>query len=185
MAKKIHLTTAIFFAATTAMAILYGICHIDILLTLTITFGTVLYHFSMRLIVGLIFNTIMHNTADITKKRYQVGAREMCFYKKLKIKKLSRKMPTYDFSSFDPKLHSWEEIAQATCQAEDVHKTIVVLSFLPIISGIWFGAYPVFIITSVLSAAFDSIFVIIQRYNRQRIVTMTDRKRKLRGDRVR
>ena len=38
--------------------------------------------------------------------------------------------------------------------------------------GIWFGVYPVFIITSILSAMFDMTFVIIQRYNRQRIVKL-------------
>ena len=44
---------------------------------------------------------------------------------------------------------------QATCQAELVHETIAVLSFLPIAAGVRFGAYPVFIITSVLALGFE------------------------------
>lgn len=52
------------------------------------------------------------------------------------------------------------------------------LSFLPIVSGIWFGAYPVFIITSVLSALFDLIFVVTQRYNRQRVLRLLQRESK-------
>lgn len=52
------------------------------------------------------------------------------------------------------------------------------LSFLPIVSGIWFGAYPVFIITSVLSALFDLIFVVMQRYNRQRVLRLLQRESK-------
>ena len=51
-----------------------------------------------------------------------------------------------------------------------------VLSFLPILAGIWFGEYPVFIVTSVLSAACDMVFVIMQRYNRQRVTKLLNRK---------
>ena len=69
-----------------------------------------------------------------------------------------------------------DEIAQATCQAELGHETIAVLSFLPILAGNWFGAYPVFVITSILSALFDLMFVAMQRYNRQRIVRLIKRK---------
>lgn len=61
---------------------------------------------------------------------------------------------------------------------ETQDETIVVLSFLPIASGIWFGAYPVFIITSVLSALFDLIFVVMQRYNRQRVLRLLQRESK-------
>ena len=62
------------------------------------------------------------------------------------------------------------------CQAELVHETIVVLSFLPIAGGIWFGAYPVFIITSVLADGYDLLFVMMQRYNRQRVLTLLAHK---------
>ena len=63
------------------------------------------------------------------------------------------------------------------CQAELVHETIALLSFLPIAAGIWFGAYPVFVATSLLSAGFDLLFVMMQRYNRQRIMVLLGRQR--------
>lgn len=57
------------------------------------------------------------------------------------------------------------------CQAELVHETIVVLSFVPIIPSVLvFGDLPVFIITSLAAAIIDVTFVIIQRYNRPRII---------------
>lgn len=62
------------------------------------------------------------------------------------------------------------------CQAELVHETIVVLSFLPIAGGIRFGAYPVFIITTVLAAGYDLLFVMMQRYNRQRVLMLPAHK---------
>lgn len=73
--------------------------------------------------------------------------------------------------------HSWDEIAQAMCQAELVHETNMVLSFLPMIAVKWFGSFGVFLITSVCGAAFDLVFVIIQRYNRPRVVKLALRKR--------
>ena len=58
----------------------------------------------------------------------------------------------------------------AMCQAELVHETIMVFSFLPIIASVWFESIGVFVITSIVSALIDLIFVIIQRYNRPRII---------------
>ena len=85
-------------------------------------------------------------------------------------------MPTYDGALFDPRVHTWEEIAQAMCQAELVHETIAVLSFVPIAAGSRFGAYPVFIATSVLAAGYDLLFVAVQRYNRRRVMALLERK---------
>ena len=132
-----------------------------------------------RLLVGLAFNTGMQNRANYTSRRYQVSRREMAVYEKLKVKRWKRGMPTYDPSLFDPRTHTWGEIVQATCQAELVHETIAVLSFLPIAAGVRFGAYPGFIITSVLAAACDMAFVIMQRYNRPRLIKLMElQKRK-------
>ena len=81
-------------------------------------------------------------------------------------------MPTFEPDCFDRTIHTWEEIAQAMCQAELVHEIIIVLSFLPVFAAIPFGALFAFVITSVLAACFDALFVIMQRYNRPRIVRL-------------
>ena len=86
-------------------------------------------------------------------------------------------MPTYDPKVFDSKLHTWDEIAQAMCQAELVHEVIVLLSFLPLFAAIPFGAFPVFLITSLISALYDLSFVIMQRYNRPRVVRIFEKRR--------
>ena len=176
MAKIVKGIAAFSLAATVILAISYKVTSSGILLPLAITSGTIAYHFVMRLMVGLAFHATMRNKADYRKRWYQVSKREMAVYEKLKVKLWKRRMPTYDPALFDPRLHTWEEIVQAMCQAELVHETIAVLSFLPILAGIWFGEYPVFIVTSVLSAACDIVFVIMQRYNRQRVTKLLNRK---------
>ena len=176
MAKIVKGIAAFSLAATVILAISYKVTSSGILLPLAITSGTIAYHFVMRLMVGLAFHATMRNKADYRKRWYQVSKREMAVYEKLKVKQWKRRMPTYDPALFDPRLHTWEEIVQAMCQAELVHETIAVLSFLPILAGIWFGEYPVLIVKSVLSAACDIVFVIMQRYNRQRVTKLLNRK---------
>lgn len=170
------LLAALFVAGTAFFSALYRKTTCNIFLSLAITFGTISYHAVMRLLVGLAFRAVMQNRADYKKCWYQAGRREMAFYEKLNIKSWKRRMPTFDRALFDPRVHTWAEIAQAMCQAELVHETIVFLSFLPIAAGVRFGAYPVFIATSVFAAGCDILFVMMQRYNRQRIQKLLERE---------
>ncbi len=142
------------------------------MLTLVITLGTIAYHVVMRLLVGAIYNSVMHNKADYRKQWYQVSEYEMNIYRKMRVKKWKNLMPTYDSDIFDPRKRTWDQIAQATCQAELVHETIAVLSFTPVFAGIWLGGYTAFIVTSILASLFDLMFVVIQRYNRYRIMKL-------------
>ena len=172
MIKFLKAAPVVFLIGTIVAVFLYQKTFSGIWLTLAITFGTTAYHFIMRWIVAFIYNSIMHNRADYRKRWYRVGEAEKNFYEKLCVKKWKKFMPTYNPNLFDPRQRTWDEIAQATCQAELGHETIVVLSFAPILAGYWLGGYAAFIITSVLAAMFDMIFVIMQRYNRQRILKL-------------
>ena len=74
--------------------------------------------------------------------------------------------------------HTPEEIVGAMCQAELSHEVIVIFSFLPLLTVPAFGAFWVFLITSVLSAMIDLSFAIMQRYNRPRIMKLCKRRKK-------
>ena len=87
MPKIIYRTTLIIATLTILTVALYKATSIDIILTFAITLGTTLYHFIMRLLVGLIFNQVMRNRADYTKSWYQVSNFENRIYKKLNVKK--------------------------------------------------------------------------------------------------
>ena len=169
--KRLMITfSIIFLSAFIFFTVMYCFDPFGIYLSLSITFGTFSYHLIMRLVVGLIFNIKMHNNADYHKRMYRLKPFEIKLYKLLMVKKWKDHMPTFDVDVFDPALKSWEEIAQAMCQSELVHRVIIALSFLPIILAIWFGDFPVFLITSVLAAGIDLMYVMMQRYNRERIL---------------
>lgn len=174
--KKAIVTITILSVICTAICFcLYKAWENEVILAVAITFGTTAYHFFMRLGVGFMFNKAMNNRADYTKRWYQCSAWEKKLYERLNVKHWKGTMPTYDANLFDHTKHSWNQIAQASCQAELVHETIILLSFVPIVFSIWFGAIMVFMITSVLAALFDLAFVIIQRYNRPRIIRLIGR----------
>lgn len=179
MPKLIKLITIFSFVVTIFTTILFHCFDKDIYLILAITFGTTTYHLGIRLFVGLLYNIGMKNQADYTKKWYQVHAWEIKLYQFLKVKTWKGKMPTYNPEIFSNKKHTWDEIAQAMCQSELVHETNIILSFVPLIASKWFGAFYVFLITSVCSAAFDLLFVIMQRYNRARVVKIALKKRQI------
>ena len=170
MAVKMKKCAITSLAATIVLTVLFLIMQWRIFETLAITFGTTAYHFWIRLLIGYAFDSKMKNHAEYHKRWYQVGTLEKTIYEKLKVKTWKNKMPTYDMDAFDIRQHTWDEIAQATCQSELVHEANVFLSFVPIFSSRWFGALPVFMITSVLAAFYDLLFVMMQRYNRARII---------------
>lgn len=178
MAKKMKILAVIFTALTALFAAVYQFYKNAFILTMGITFGTFSYHFLMRLAVGYVVNLIFHNRMDYRLWWFRPRRFEKRLYEFLRVKKWKRHIPAYDPDTFSAEKHSLEEIAQATCQAEVVHEIIVGLSFLPILFAIPFGALAAFLITSILSALFDSVFVILQRYNRPRLVKIIERKKK-------
>ncbi len=177
MPKVMKWITSFSFVTTIIMSILFYCYNKDIYLTMAITFGTTFYHLGIRLFVGMLYNIGMKNRADYTKKWYQIHSWENKLYQILKVKAWKDRMPTYNPEIFSYKKHSWDEIAQAMCQSELVHETNMVLSFVPLIASEWFGSFYVFFITSVCGAVFDLVFVIMQRYNRVRVMKIVLRKR--------
>ena len=177
MKKAMQWIAALSCLLTILSVVVYIQTRSPAVLPLCITLGTIAYHFVMRLAVGLAFQIGMKNRADYHKSWYRQKHWEGKLYDRLRVRRWKGKLPTYESRFFDPKIHTWEEIAQAMCQAELVHESIVLLSFLPLAASIWFGEFPVFLITSLAAAALDLLFVILQRYNRPRVVRLAERMR--------
>ncbi len=169
-------TTVILLIVTLVFISVYLVSEIHFFKILAITSATTLYHFGVRLLIGLFYEKTFKNHISWKRKWFYVGAKEIHLYKIIHVKAWKKYIPTYDSRNFDVKIKSYEEILMAMCQAELVHETIIVFSFLPIIASIWFGAMGVFIITSIVSACLDLIFVMVQRYNRPRVLKIQKAK---------
>lgn len=171
--KKIIINATVIIAVLTAVfSALYINYDITVFESMAITFGTILYHFVMRLTVGF----IVPHRYRYTDKFFTEKSFEKPLYNKLKVKKWKRFMPSYNPASYSVRDNDLEHIANTTCRNEVIHLVICALSFVPILFSVPFGETAVFIITSVLGCMFDMIFVIMQRYNRPRIVKLINRR---------
>lgn len=169
--------TALITALLTAMlSAAYSSFHRGWMLDAAITAGTTAYHFVMRLAVGYIVPRLTNYDFDYRRPWFQPRKWESAFYKKLNIKNWKGKLPTYAPDQFSMKHNSLYRIIQNMCGAEIVHETIMVLSFLPLMTVPFFGAFPVFLTTSVLASLYDGIFVMAQRYNRPRLVRIYEKQ---------
>jgi hypothetical protein len=176
MAKRMNILAILSALTAFLSAVVYHNTQSDWAFAWMITFATTAYHFLMRLLTGSAIHLLLRNRVDYRRRWFRVSTAEQRFYNKLHVKKWKAGMGTYDPKAFDSSIHTWDEIAQATCQAELVHEAIILLSFLPVLAAIPFGALPVFVITSLLSAGFDALFVIMQRYNRPRILLLIEKQ---------
>ena len=171
-AVMMRITAAVTAVLTCLFLLLYLRLQSGWLLSTAITFGTTFYHFAVRLLVG----TLVPKTLSCSARWFQQRSWEPAVYRKLKVKSWKKHLPTYDPDSFSLDLHTPEEILANMCQAEVVHEIIVLCSFLPLLAVPVLGALPVFLITSTLAAAVDLIFVVAQRYNRPRILRITQKR---------
>ncbi len=178
MPKLLGISTLLSVLFTTLFTALYRFLGGSVYLALAITFGTFCYHLLMRLLAGAAVCCAMRGHTSWHRPWYRPRPFEQKLYARLNVKKWKAYLPTYQPESFSLQKHTPAEIAQASCQAEVTHEVIVILSFLPLLMAIPFGDFLVFLLTSLAAAGFDLLFVIIQRYNRPRLLALAERQKK-------
>ena len=70
-AKNIKVFALIVVVVTVIFSMVYQFTAVPAILSLAITFGTISYHFVMRLAVGYLINGIFHNKMDYRRKWFQ------------------------------------------------------------------------------------------------------------------
>ena len=171
----------LFLSITTVVSVLFALFTVltltvnnSIFYTLAITFGTMCYHFIMRLAVGKFTpRSFNHKSYWFREKNF-----EKSLYKTLKVKKWKGRMPSYNPESYMTRSRDLESIVNTMCRNEIIHEVNALLSFVPILFSFAFGTLAVFIITSIIACCADLVFVVMQRYNRPRLVRMIERKDK-------
>ena len=172
----IKTTAVVIVLLTLGLTVMYRIWHQDWMLVCVISTGTTAYHFLMRLAVGYLVPRLTNYDFDYRRRWFQPRCWEPGFYKKLGIKSWKKHLPTYVPAQFSMEENNLSRIIQNMCGAEVVHEIIMVLCFLPLLAVPRFGAFPIFFITSVLAALFDSLFVLAQRFNRPRLVKIYEKQ---------
>ncbi len=147
----------------------------EIVLWIGITSFTIMYHLWMRIILGNITKLFKLNYKQWFFKERSF---EKSLYKLLRVKKWKGKALTYNPELFSLKDYSLEEIANTMTKAETDHWINEVISLSTLLFGILWGKFWIFLVTAIAAMAFDVQFIVIQRYNRPRIVKTLERERK-------
>lgn len=135
----------------------------------------IMYHLWVRIIMGNVSKLfkINQNHWWFSEKPF-----EKKLYKFLKVKKWKDKALTYNPESFSLKEHTLEEIALVTVKAETDHWINEVISVSAIFFSLVWGQFWIFLITSLAAMIFDAQFIVIQRYNRPRLLKLAKRKQR-------
>lgn len=136
---------------------------------------TTMYHFWVRIIMG--------NVSKLFKKHinykqwwFKEKGFEKELYKFLRVKEWKGKALTYNPESFSLKQHSLEEIANTMVKSEVDHWINETISLSTLLFIIPWGKTWAFVISAIAAMIFDSQFIIIQRYNRPRILRVLKRE---------
>jgi len=147
------------------------------LLWIGITAFTIMYHFWVRIIMGnvskLFKKYINYKQWWFKERKFEKG-----LYKLLRVKEWKGKALTYNPESFSLKEHSLEEIANTMTKSEVDHWINEIISLSTLLFAILWGEFWIFLITAIAAMIFDSQFIIIQRYNRPRIMKILDKEDK-------
>ena len=139
---------------------------------------TIMYHFWVRIIMGnvskLFKKHINYKQWWFKERKFEKG-----FYKFLHVKEWKDKALTYNPESFSLKEHSLEEIVNTMAKSEVDHWINEVISLSTLLFAIPWGKFWLFLISAIVAMIFDSQFIIIQRYNRPRIVKILEKRKEV------
>lgn len=148
-----------------------GFFRTSVILWTGVTTFTITYHLWLRIIFG--------NITTLFKKRIRYNCwwfkekrGERTFYDFIRVKVWKSKALTYDPSAFSLKDNSLEQIAVNMAKAEADHWINVGISLSTLLFALIWGQGWIFAITAFLAILFDGQFIIIQRFNRPRVVKL-------------
>ena len=133
----------------------------------------IMYHLWVRIIMG--------NVSKLFNIRYsQAWFRQLPFEEKLysflKVKKWKDKALTYNPELFSLKDYSLEAVANTMAKAETDHWINELISLFSIPFALIWGQPWVFAVSAAAAMVFDGQFIVIQRYNRPRILRIMSKK---------
>jgi len=149
-----------------------------IILWTGITAFTIMYHFWVRIIMGNI-SKLFKKYINYKQWWFEERKFEKGLYKLLRVKQWKGKALTYNPESFSLKEHSLEEIANTMTKSEVDHWINEIISLTTVLFAIPWGELWIFLLTAIIAMIFDSQFIIIQRYNRPRVIKILEKSKQI------
>ena len=103
---------------------------------------------------------------------------EKNIYKTIRVKEWKDKVLTYAPAEFDLKENSLETVANNMAKAELDHWINSLISISTIFFGYISNVFWPFIVSAIFAMAFETQFIVLQRYNRPRVVKIIEKEGK-------
>lgn len=150
------------------------------ILWIGITCFTIAYHFWIRIIMGNV-SKLFAKYIDYNQWFFKEKKIEKKLYKILKVKKWKNKALTYNPEAFSLEKHTLEEIVDTMTKSELDHWLNQIIAVSTMFFGLIWGQSWIFILTAIFAMLFDGQFIVIQRYNRPRLIRILEKRdRKMR-----
>lgn len=141
-----------------------------------ITAVVVCYHFTTRLVMANIFDSVNASYFKLDAFRFQEMGFEKKLYKIIRVRFWKKYIPVVNEEQFALKMNTMDTLVGETCRMEAMHWMNMLVSLASIMLSSLFGAAPVFIVTAIVGALLELALVSVQRYNRPRFRAMIDRE---------
>ncbi|MBQ8612822.1 MAG: hypothetical protein IJ416_01225 [Ruminiclostridium sp.] len=173
---------AIVFSVLTIISLVFYMIYNNIpWFSITLTMFTISYHLIMRLAVGTVIDILTEKGLNHNSLWFREKSFEKALYKRLGVKKWKHIIPTWEPERFSVEENNMKKIIENMCAAELIHEIIVLLSwatlFFSLFTPDWKIYIWIFVGTAFLAAGCDMFFVILQRYNRPRVIRLYERNK--------
>lgn len=170
------ITVSIVIAAVCFILYYGGISESGVILWTGVTFFTVVYHLWGRLIMG---NVTKLWGIRYTHFWFKERPFEKKIYEALRVKHWKDRALTYNPELYNVKERTMEQIANTMAKSETDHWVNVGISLSTLLFALLWGEFWIFLITAVAAILFDGQFILIQRYNRPRVLRILAKKNKV------
>lgn len=140
-----------------------------------VTAFTLVYHLWGRIIMG---NVTKLFRIDRDHWWFRERSFEKKLYQLLRVRKWKGKALTYRPELFDLHKYSLDEIADTMTKAETDHWVNEGISLVSISFGLIWGETWIFLLTALAAMLFDAQFIVIQRYNRPKVLRVLKMQQK-------
>ena len=152
-----------------------GVFRSGVVLWTGVTAFTIVYHFWGRILLG---NLTRLFRVRHTQRWFREHRFEKPLYRFLRVRRWKERVLTYDPDAYDVRKHTLVELADTMAKSETDHWVNELLSLSTLLFALVWGELWIFALTAVLAMAFDAQFIIVQRYNRPRVLKLIERRKK-------
>lgn len=170
-------TVAVMIAVALSSFVAYygGFTDSGIVLWTGIVSFMIVYHFWTRLIMGAVSK---HWGITYKHPFFKSLPFEKKLYGFLRVRQWRDKVLTFNPDEFLLSKRTLPEIANTMAKAEVDHWVNEIISVTAVFFSLIWGMFPIFLITSVAAMLFDAQFIVVQRFNRPKVVRLIEGKEK-------